>query len=152
MKIIRFGLYIAISFILCTMLLLVWGESGVRAYRQLQEYSLRLQNNIKGLERTNSDLLTELDALGHDPEAIALKARELGFMKEDEQLIRIEGYGSASTHYTVGRILRRSRRPENRDNLIKLFALVLPFLLYLLSLIGRRESGRTVQRRDWRNQ
>ncbi len=143
MKIIRFGLYISISFVLGTTLLLVWGESGVRAYRQLQEYNLRLQNNIAGLERTNSDLLIELDALRHDPEAIALKARELGFMKEDEQLIRIDGYESAPTHYTVGRILRRNRSPGKRDNLIKLFALVAPILLYLISLIGRRGSGRT---------
>jgi len=116
-------------------MLLFWGHSGIYSYKKLVNYRNSLEENIKDLEQINQQLLNDIDALGSNSEIVALQARELGFFKDDEQVIRIENYSARGNIHQVGRLIYKAEGKATRDILIKTSALFLPLLFYLFSHI-----------------
>ena len=142
MKIPRLLLYIALSFVLTSLFLFFFGSGGLLDYRKLLGYRANLQENITDLEGTNSDLLAEVQALGSDSERITLQARELGYFRKGEKVIRIEGYQQGKNYYTVGKIMRRKPQQPRADWPFRAVGVGLPVLLLLGSLAVRRRKNR----------
>jgi cell division protein FtsB len=142
MKIPRIVIYIALSFVLTSLLFFFFGSGGLLDYGNLLAYRADLQDNIAELEGTNDDLLEEVQALGSDPERLTLQARELGYFREGEKVIRIEGYRAGKNYYTVGKILRRKPKQPRMAWPFKALGLGLPILLSLVSLSVRRHKNR----------
>ena len=116
-------------------MLIFWGHSGIHSYKKLVNYRNSLEANIKELEQINQQLLNDIDALGTNPDIVALEARELGFFKDDEQVIRIENYSARGNIHQVGRLIYKMDGKATRDILIKISALFLPLIFYLFSCI-----------------
>lgn len=116
-------------------MLFFWGHSGIYSYNKLVNYRNSLEANMKDLEQINQQLLNDIDALGSNPEIVTLQARELGFFKDDEQVIRIENYSAGRNIHKVGRLIYKAESKATRDILIKISALFLPLLFYLFSLL-----------------
>ena len=142
MKIPRILVYIILSFVTASLLFLLFGSGGVADYRRLLGYRATVQENIDELERINRDLLAEVRALGSDPERLRLQARELGYFREGERVIRISGHERGKNYYTVGTILRRKPRPPRADWPFRAVGLALPFLLAVVSATVRRRKNR----------
>ena len=142
MKIPRILTYIILSFVIASLLFLLFGSGGVVDYRRLLGYRATVQENIDELERINRDLLAEVRALGSDPERLRLQARELGYFREGERVIRISGHERGKNYYTVGTILRRKPRPPRADWPFRAVGLALPFLLTVVSATVRRRKNR----------
>jgi cell division protein FtsB len=138
MRVSRLVLALCLGFCLSTVLFLLFGTGGIGQYRELLAYRDSLQANIEDLSRIQQGLLQELEALGSDPERVTLQARQLGYFKEGERVIRIQGYEAARSGYTVGRILRRKPVGEPRDWVLRLTGLGLPVMLF--ALIALREG------------
>lgn len=122
-------------------MLLFWGHSGIYSYKRLVNYRNSLEANIKELEQINRQLINDIDALGTNPDIVALEARELGFFKDDEQVIRIENYSARGNIHQVGRLIYKTEGKATRDILIKIFALFLPLIFYLFSHIVLKGNG-----------
>ncbi len=90
------------------------------------------------LSDTHDQLNARIEELSTDPEAVRLQARALGYVREDERIIRIEGYERRGNSFAVGRIVRRR---EVRDDLTPVFrgiALSAAVAAYLLLSLGGR--------------
>ena len=142
MKVPRIVVYIIFSFIAATALYYFLGSGGLLDYRRLLSYRGLLQDNIDELEYINSELLTEVQALGSDPGRLTLQARELGYFREGEKVIRISNVAARRSTYTVGKILRRKARQPRADWPFRATGLGLPFLLMLVSVSVRRRKNR----------
>jgi len=116
-------------------MLFFWGHSGIYSYKKLVNYRNSLEANIKDLEQINQQLLNDIDALGSNAEVVALQARELGFFKDDEHVIRIENYSVGGNIHQVGRLIYKTEGKAASDILIKVSALFLLLFFYLSSHI-----------------
>jgi cell division protein FtsB len=142
MKIPRIVVYAALSFVVTSLLYLFFGSGGLLDYGRLLHYRTALERNIDDLKTIHDRLLAEVQALGSDPERLALKARELGYFREGEKVIRIAGRERGRDHYTVGRLLRRKARRPRADRVFRVVALGLPLLFILVSMVLRRRRNR----------
>jgi len=142
MKIPRIVAYIALSFLVTSALYLAFGHGGMTDYRRLLQYRTLVEENIDELRRINDELLSEVDALGSDPERIVLQARELGYFREGEKVIRIAEQRRGGGYYTVGKVLRRKPKQPRADWPFRVTGLVLPILLLFVSMTVRRRKKR----------
>ncbi|UCF98788.1 MAG: septum formation initiator family protein [Spirochaetaceae bacterium] len=142
MKIPRIVVYILLSFVLTSSLFLLFGGGGVLDYRRLLIYRGSVEENITDLERINSELLAEVQALGSDPERLTLQARELGYFREGERVIRIAGNRRVNSYYTIGKVLRRKPKVPRADWPFRATGLGLPILFVLVSMAVRRRKNR----------
>ncbi len=142
MKVPRIAAYIIFSFIVATALNFFLGSGGLLEYRRLASYSGSLRDNIDDLESINSELLSEVRALGSDAERLTLQARELGYFREGERVIRISDGSSRSSTYTVGKVLRRKEKQPRADWPFRATGLGLPVALVVVSALVRRRKNR----------
>ena len=142
MKVPRIVAYIIFSLIVATALNFFFGSGGLLEYRRLASYSGSLRDNIDDLERTNGELLSEVRALGSDAERLTLQARELGYFREGERVIRISDGPSRSSTYTVGKVLSRKAKQPRADWPFRATGLGLPLALVLVSALVRRRKNR----------
>jgi cell division protein FtsB len=142
MKVARIVVYIIFSFIVAAALFYFFGSGGLLDYRRLSAYRESLQDNIEDLEHINSELLSEVQALGSDAERLTLQARELGYFREGERVIRISDDSRRKRTYTVGKILRRKAKQPRADWPFRAIGVGLPVLLVLVSVSVRRRKNR----------
>lgn len=141
MKVPRIAVYIILSFILAAALYYFFGSGGALDFRRLAAYRGALEDNIDDLERTNGQLLSEVQALGSDAERLTLQARELGYFREGERVIRISDSSRPKSTYTVGKVLRRKLKKPRADWPFRAIGLGLPVLLVLVSVSVRRRKN-----------
>jgi len=65
------------------------GPSGILALRQAQLTELSMRNNLKSLEALHESFATEWTALESVPEMTALEARSLGYIADNEVVVRM---------------------------------------------------------------
>lgn len=141
MRVIKIIVALYAGFLFGGSMLFFWGHSGIYSYNKLVNYRNSLEANIRDLEQINQQLLNDIDALGSNPEIIALKARELGFFKDDEHVIRIENYSARGNIHQVGRLIYKAEGRATKDILIKISALFLLLFFYLFSHIVLKENA-----------
>jgi len=141
MKVPRIAVYTILSFILAAALSYFFGSGGVLDYRRLAAYRGSLEENIDNLEHTNGQLLSEVQALGSDAERLTLQARELGYFREGERVIRISDNSRPKSIYTVGKVLHRKIKKPRTDWPFRAIGLGLPVLLVLVSVSVRRRKN-----------
>jgi cell division protein FtsB len=142
MKVPRIVVYIILGFVVAAALYYFFGGGGLQEYGRLLSYRAMLQDNINELERINGELLTEVQALGSDPQRLTLQARELGYFREGERVIRISAETDRRSAYTVGKVLRRKPKQPRADWPFRATGLGLPVLLALASVSVRRRKKR----------
>jgi cell division protein FtsB len=138
MRVPRIVVYIIFSFLVAAALHLFFGSGGILDYSRLTAYRGSLQDNIQDLEHINGELLSEVQDLGSDAERLTLQARELGYFREGERVIRISGVSGNTTTYTVGKVLHRKAKPRRAEWPFRAIGVGLPFVLVLVSVSVRR--------------
>jgi cell division protein FtsB len=114
-----------VTVFLYTVLTLFNGGEGFSAYEQLKAEQDKLTATIESLKATRQELAGTQNALENDSDAIAVRARELGYGRETERFVRIVGLGRPMRRqYSPGQILA-VREPEFvADATIRLIALI----------------------------
>ena len=115
----RLGLRICAAifagFVCHSILVFVWGESGIAAMKELRVHKSRLEENISRLEEIHIALSRERDELLYDEIEIELRSRALGFRRADEVAQQpnqdvAEGYrAGALVQYSLDEWLRARR-------------------------------------------
>jgi hypothetical protein len=127
--------------------LFFFGNGGLVDYRSLESYQRQLEGNLHELQEINAELMEEQRALGTDPERVALQARELGYFREGEQVIRLEGQSPPRRYFAVGMIIRARSERERSDWIAKMLGLVFPLVLFVAALARDRRRNRAPARR-----
>ncbi len=120
--------YVLISFF--------FGPSGLLAEKQMFEQKKDLVNYTNRIEKINNELKMEKLALQGDDEVIASYARKLGYVNNDEKLVKIKGLPVIETQiFDPGiPVVHKSIKTLSED-FCKAFALVFGVLIYIIMIL-----------------
>jgi cell division protein FtsB len=136
MKIGKYLLVPWFSLVVYTILLVYNGPGGIVPYRELQAERQRILENLDKLQVINLELEGTMEALRHDPEAIRIRARELGYGENNERFVRIVGLpGGRYTEMKPG-MIRTAVLPIPSGNAYRLISFCLGLILFSLFLAG----------------
>lgn len=124
----------AVGFVLSSLLIFLFGDSGLTASADLEAYRGRLASNVARLHALNGNLAAEARLVEDDPDTIRVMARGVGLYAPEERVIRIRGYGSSSS-YEVGDLLRYRIRDGGRTRSFKILGVLLPLAMAALSVV-----------------
>ena len=138
----RMVLALYFGFFLHTLLIFLLGSSGVFGYGELLFHKAKLNENLAELREINAGLLKERDALLYDNSEIELRARTLGYRRENEIRIKIPNNSRMDYYRTLGALVRRNTRNTRDYGIFGLIALCGAGILYAgLTLTSRARSG-----------
>jgi cell division protein FtsB len=138
MKVVHLLLYLAAGFMVRSVALLFFGSGGLVDYHTLEAQKHKLESNIQNLRELNANLLQEEQALGSDPERLALQARELGYFREGERVLLVDDNSPSRRHFTVGTLVRITYGRQRRDWIAKMLGLVVPVVLFVVRISTER--------------
>ena len=131
-------IYVAVS--------IIGGQDGIIAYIHMKEQRQLLSVNTAEMERLHTHLQEQYTALLQDPDAIASYARKLGYVHENEKLVRIAGMLPLEEPvYDAGTIVHAEKGSYIPEWLCKVLAIICGALsLIILSAVSRiPRTGRT---------
>jgi len=117
------------AFVASSLCIYALGSWGVRQSQALEEHAELLRANIQNLEVTNVDLNRQLRLL-EGADTVRLLARELGYFREDEQVITVDSHAPRRSLYQVGSLVMR--REDTRGVAKGQTAFFIPLILLLL--------------------
>lgn len=90
MNTIFIGVFVYVS------LSVVFGKQGIWAYNQLQEYKILVINNVNDLQELNESIIIDKKSLEFEKDIIVAYAHSMGFISDNENLVKITGIESYS--------------------------------------------------------
>ncbi len=124
---------------------LIWAEYGVLGYARLETYRGRLESNIDRLDDRQAELSAETRSLRTDADRIRVEARKLGYYREGEGLVRLEGYDPQAVATSPGALVKRpAERRDRRDHaaIIRAAAASAGLLALFVMLLLEQREGR----------
>lgn len=120
------------------------GKTGMLAMRVLEAERNRLASNMENLRAINGELEGSIIALQSDADTISVRARELGYGREDERFVRIVGLPAAGTRAaTAGNLVTAVRPAGVSNSVLRIISAVAGAMAYtLLSMAGMRGKSR----------
>ncbi len=134
----RFLFPLAVGFLFSSLLIYLFGDSGIVAYRAMTAYRESLRANVGSLVSLNDRLKGELDGLQEDPWKLEVLAGKLGLYREGDRIIRLEGAVAGPVTYEVGNLLKLSGRKVTRNPMFKAAGLGIAVLIGIFSLAAAR--------------
>ena len=125
-------------FLTCSLLSLLFGETGVTALARLAELNRRLESNLDDLHRKRGNLISRLTDMRSDSEAIAIEARSMGLYNDGEQVLLSESLGGPSVLPEAGRVLSVEPPRERREDRFRYVGAAVGMIVFLFGVIPRR--------------
>lgn len=133
---------LVLGFSVVSLLICLFGDSGVVAYARMDSYRRKLAANVEKLQARNLALQQELAALQKSPERNLVMARDLGLYRPGDEVVRLEGLSSPVRTYEVGDLLRLKRDGSARNAVFKATGIGVSAALAVFALIMGRASRR----------
>jgi hypothetical protein len=138
----RFLLFALLAYTTGSLLVYLFGDSGVMALHRLEDHRDRLVRNVQDLEGLNRSLLAELASLRDDPGRTEVLARDLGLYHPGDRVLRIEGVPDPVQPYEVGSLLRLKAPRRGRSPWLKTAGLAVAALAALAVFLAGRRARR----------
>lgn len=142
---IKFLLSILIGMAVYVVVSLIGGQNGAWAYNQLNEQKMKIASNVVAVQKLNDELKLELTALENDYAIIASRARNLGYIYDNEKIVKITGISDKEQSvYNTGIIVKRnsiSFVPERSCKIIGLVCFILCLLIFLLTDVKQKRRN-----------
>lgn len=135
-------LFFTIYLIFVTIVLIntFWGEKGRQQTKQLQAYKTSLINNVKLLESKNFELKNTLTSVRDYGESVILAAREIGYFKKNQGVIRF-GYPLGNKEDTnFGKTIKEVSLTSIDKRFMRLFAIFIGLLFFVFSYLVNRKK------------
>ena len=131
------------GFIVYALVIYVAGPAGLPAMARLERERGRMSANVEELKRINAELAEQFMSLRTMDGRLALEARDLGYVRDGETIVRLEGLKPPSRKaYVAGTVLRfdSTNRP---DAALPAIAGILAglFVFIIVSIGGERTSS-----------
>lgn len=133
----RILLSIYVTFIIYSLLSLIWGSSGILETARLTVHRDLLAKNTERLSEINENLDVQFESLSTDSELITLKARELGYYADGEGEIVISGYKKRGIAYSVGSYYKNFEKRVVSGYNLRMVAAVIGLLCFLFMTLGK---------------
>lgn len=125
-----------------TVMAFIGGSDGIWAMKQLQEQKKLLSAHTAAIEKTYDELSLEQIALQKDLDVIASYAKKLGYVSENEKLVKISGLASRETHiFDPGTFVRHHEVKYIPEWLCKSSALTIMVLAYFVLFLADLQKG-----------
>ncbi|MDX9897603.1 MAG: hypothetical protein RBT62_01670 [Spirochaetia bacterium] len=131
------------------MIAMTLGPSGILASRKALEASMSMRENLSHLAAMNSSFSAEWEALKTSPEAIALEARSLGYLADDEIAVRLPDAALTIVPPNAGKRIEYEPQSILSEADAKGMALIIALMTAIAGLgmrLLRRASPAIVQR------
>ena len=145
---VRLSPALIVVFLIASVLIYLFGDSGVLAFNDLEGYRQRLAANVESLRARNMNLTTELSDLKGNAELNTVLARRLGLYRPGDQVVRVQGLSGHVEHYVVGDLLKLKKSGDGRSAAVKTAALSLSALLTVYVFFSSRTSRRKARGRQ----
>lgn len=104
---------------------ITFGPSGHFAMKRLESERDRVTANLEKLQAVNAELDDTFRNLSSNPDTIAVYAHELGFIREDERLIKLEDFsGGIKRDFSPGTAVKAKESDTMPEWLCKAIALL----------------------------
>ncbi len=139
----RIALSIYVGFFVYECMLLLWGDAGIFAYRDIMQHKSELERNVAELEAIGEELREKRNMLLSEADEIVLRARSIGYFKPNEVRIFTPNQSDASLHRTLGRMIKSYNAKGTEDAFFRLIGCIVAVSLYvLLTFVGYGNSRR----------
>lgn len=128
-----------IGYVVYSLLMLFYGQSGLVAMGEIEDYRNDLVVNLEEIQETNRRLHAEIDFLRSETEYISLESRRIGYFKPDEGIIYVDGYENRKNHYAVGKIIRWEESEDGRKRHFRSFGIAAALLMFLVMSLSRKK-------------
>jgi cell division protein FtsB len=129
-----------IGYILYAILNFVLGNSGVAAMNELEQMKHELQLNIEIIEDNYETLSKELSGLRNSAERISIEARRIGYYRDNEGIIIIDGYEGRKKFYTLGKLVTVDDTENSRKALFRAVSLSTVLVSLIIVFIFTKRS------------
>jgi hypothetical protein len=99
------------GFLINSFLVFIWGDAGLKQMNEIKEHRDILVENIEKLEYIHDELGLERDALLYDELEIELRARALGYFRDNEVQILLPNPGDKAGSRALGTLIRGVSAP-----------------------------------------
>ena len=118
--------------------LYVWGDHGILAYNDLEQYKHKLEKNIAELEENGAALRREAESLQYSAEKVALYARKLGYFDSNEKHLLVEGMKIRNDYYVVGELVKPYSRTKIDRTVFRIIAILAGGIGYIFLRFRRQ--------------
>jgi hypothetical protein len=129
-----------LGFIVFIALSLLFGQTGLIGFKDINEYKGFLQDNIDELIEINRNLTSDLKALSTSPETLKLYAREFGYFEKNEEVVKIQGAPEVNRYFKLGSLLKRNDVPNGPSPLLHIIGFTVAFISFGLSFFFMRKQ------------
>lgn len=139
-----------LGFVLYIILVMIWGPKGFINYNNLDNYRDSLILNISDLKIKENRFLNETRELNLNNDKIAITARDLGYIKNNENLIDVKGssYQKTRVFYNAGSLVNGGADSFNNRELLLVFSSVFSLLVFIIIVsFGESREFNTAKRR-----
>jgi len=143
---ILFSFYI--TFVIYSIGTLFLGSAGIVEASLLEKYRNKLTENTINLKTINSNLESKYNSLISNHDLIALKARDLGYLKKDEGKIIIKSYQQKTNNFTVGSFYQRFSSNVLNTEYIRIFSGFIGIFTFLILTVFKGNSNVSKRRRS----
>jgi cell division protein FtsB len=126
------------AFIIASLAIFFFGDSGLTAFRSRSEYERSLAANVEDLKRRNDELQARLQLLKTDRQSIEIMAREIGMFEPTDVVVKLAGRSPRQPLYAMGDLLRLRKVDSTRNAAFKKTTLVVTAVFLLLALVSAR--------------
>ena len=138
----RLSPILIVIFLVASILIYFFGDSGLFAFNDLESYRRRLAANVESLTQHNRNLTAELADLKGNAELNIVLARRLGLYKPGDEVVKLPGRANGVEHYVVGDLLKLRKSGDARSAMVKAAATSLAMLMTAYVLLSSRASRR----------
>ena len=131
-----------VTVLVYTVLSLFFGPKGIYSKRFIEVQRDTLIKHVNLLNKTSYELDTHIRNLTYDPSTIAIYAHELGYIYDDEGIIKLVNFNSAFGKFlTPGTVLNVQKPHFLSDYICKTIAVSLGILVVLLEMLAIKNNG-----------
>ncbi len=143
MKLKRVIVIIYCSVILNSLVSFVFGDKGCFEYGSLQNYKKTLEANIAKIIDKNKALTDSLGILTTSKEKVTILARELGYYRNRETPIILDGFSPRGDFYEIGNIVTRGAKTGDRNPILRIIVVCITGCAIILDAVfyQRRKNG-----------
>lgn len=126
------------AFIISSLAIFFFGDSGLTAFGSRSSYERSLAANVEELKQRNAELQARLQLLKTDRDTIAIMARGIGLYERQETVVQLVGRSQRPPLYAMGDLVRMRKVDSTRNAAFKKTTLLVTFVFVLLALVAAR--------------
>lgn len=149
MKCAKYLLVPFIGTLIYVMLSLFFGQNSISSYKKMEEQKRIVSKQKAEVQNINSELLMEYKALKDDYTVIEAYARKLGYVSDNEKIIKVNGLKSLQSNlFDAGTVVRHEEIDYLSEKFCKISSIIVSLLLLFIIVLIDLKNGNLFSKND----